>query len=55
MLKRAMKYVIMTLAIFLAIKYIPVNKLEQRDAIMIAIIGAIVFALLDMYSPHIAI
>jgi hypothetical protein len=52
--KRALKYLIEWFAISLALKFIPSQKVDLKEIIMVAIVGAIVFALLDMYSPAVS-
>jgi hypothetical protein len=54
LLKRAFKYLINGLVIAIAAKYIPSQQLKFKEIIMIAIIAAITFAALDMYTPTIA-
>ena len=51
LVKRALKYIIQWLVVFMAAKFIPSKKLDFKDITIIAIIGAISFAILDMYSP----
>lgn len=53
-LKRGLKYIIQTLVIFLAAKLVPKGKLTLKEVTMIAIVGAIGFAVLDMYSPTVS-
>ena len=51
--KRVLKYVVMWLALVISGKVFLANKLNNQETITIAIIGAIVFAILDMYCPSI--
>lgn len=53
-IKKAIKYVIQLVAIILAAKYIPSTKLSLRDITVIAMIGAITFAIVDIYSPSLS-
>lgn len=53
-IKRALKYLIEWFAIALALKFIPSQKVDLKEIVMVAIVGAIVFALLDTYSPSVS-
>lgn len=53
-IKRVIKYLLESTAIAIAARYIPQHKLNMREIIMIAITGAVVFALLDMFSPTVS-
>lgn len=53
-MKRALKYLLEAAAIALAARYIPNYKLDIREIIMIAITGAIMFAILDIYAPSLS-
>lgn len=50
-MKRAIKYLVEGLAVAIAAYYIPQREMEFEEIAMIAITGALTFALLDMYSP----
>jgi len=58
MIRRALKYIIQGLTIAIAAYYIPKNKskckLNFREITMIAIVGVVTFAILDMYTPSIS-
>ena len=54
-IKRLIKYIIEGLAVALAARYIPAYKIETEDILMISLTAASIFAILDMYSPSIAI
>jgi hypothetical protein len=54
-MQRLIKYVLMCLIIIIAMRYIPDNKIQQKEIIMIGITSSIVFAILDMISPSIKI
>ena len=54
-LRKLLKYILMTLIVILATKYIPDIKLQNKEIYMIGAISAIVFAILDMISPSIII
>ena len=51
MSKRMFKYLVYALVVGMAVKYVPAQKLTTRETIMIAVIAAITFAILDMYTP----
>jgi hypothetical protein len=50
-LKKVFKYLIIGLIVALSTKYIPSKKLKTKEIIMISIIAAITFAILDLYTP----
>lgn len=51
MYKRLFKYMILWIIIALAVNYIPSMQIKTSEIIIIASIGAITFAILDMYIP----
>ena len=53
MSKRMFKYLIYAIVVGLAVKYVPAQKLTTREIIMISVIAAIAFAILDMYTPSV--
>jgi hypothetical protein len=53
--QKFIKYILMCLIIIIAMRYIPDNKIQQKEIIMIGITSSIVFAILDMISPSIKI
>ena len=53
-IKRLIKYLLEGMAVAIAARYIPQNKMQLREVIMIAITAACVFAILDMYSPTVS-
>ena len=54
-LKRGLKYILEWLVIVLAARLIPKQALEYKEIFMIAAIGAIAFAILDIYSPSVSV
>lgn len=48
---KAIKYIIEGLAVAIAAYYIPKNKLNVEDIVVIGITAAAIFAILDIYSP----
>lgn len=51
--KRIMKYFLQGMIVAVAIKYIPNIPVETSEICSISIISAVVFAILDTYSPSI--
>ena len=54
-IKRILKYVIEGLAVAIASRYIPKNRMELKEIVMIGCTSACVFALLDIYAPSISL
>ena len=50
---KIVKYILMGLFIFIAIKYIPEKLLKNNEIILITISSLIVFIILDIVSPSI--
>ena len=53
--KKLVKYIIIGLVVMISVNYIPENKLDNKEIIMIGAITSITYALLDMISPTIKI
>ena len=53
MCKRASKYIIVAIAVAFATNNIPESKMNLQEIIMIAIIAACSFAIVDMYAPSV--
>ena len=51
---RAIKYLVEGLAVAVAAYYIPQKKMNLQEIAMIAVTAALTFAILDMYSPNVA-
>jgi len=51
--KRIMKYILQAFIVAVAIKYIPNIPLETTEICTISIVSAVVFAVLDTFSPSI--
>lgn len=51
MLRRAIKYIVMSIAFAIALKYVPSQKMSMNEIIILVTIGASIFAILDMYCP----
>ena len=54
-LKRLIKYALEGLAVALAAKYIPNQKLNIQEIVMLGLTAACVFALLDIFAPTISL
>tara|TARA_Y100000992_G_scaffold271815_1_gene212974 strand:- start:153 stop:434 length:282 start_codon:yes stop_codon:yes gene_type:complete len=52
-LRRAIKYLTEGAAVAVAAYYIPKDRLEIEEVVLIAVTAAATFALLDMYAPSI--
>ena len=50
---KLIKYILMGLFIFIAIKYIPEKVLKNNEIILITISSIIIFIILDIVSPSI--
>lgn len=53
LIKRGLKYMIQFLILFMASRFVPSVKIDLKEVTTIAMVGAISFAILDMYSPTI--
>lgn len=53
--QKAIKYILMALITFIAVRYIPDISLQNKEIIMISVVSSITFVLLDMISPSIKI
>ena len=51
--KRASKYIIVAIAVAFATNNIPESQLSLQEIIMISIIAACSFAIVDMYAPSV--
>ena len=51
--KRAFKYLMYALVVGAAVKYVPSQKLTNKEILTISIIASITFAVLDMYTPSV--
>ena len=54
-LKRLVKYALEGLAVALAAKYIPNQKLEIKEIVMLGLTAACVFAILDIFAPTVSL
>lgn len=54
LIKRALKYFLEGLVVAVSARYIPAQKINWREIIMIALTAAIMFALLDTWAPSVA-
>jgi len=51
---RAMKYLIQGIMVAIAARYIPTQKLDIKEIIMLGITAALTFAILDTFAPAIS-
>jgi hypothetical protein len=51
--ERIIKYLLFGLIIGMAVRYLPEKTLNNKEIFIIATIGSITFALIDMISPSI--
>jgi hypothetical protein len=54
-IERIIKYILLGLIVLLAVRYIPENKLPNKELIMIGATSSIAFGILDMASPSVTI
>ena len=52
--QRIVKYLVEWLAIAIAAKFIPNQNINVTEIVMIAMVGATTFALLDMFAPQVS-
>jgi hypothetical protein len=52
LLKRGIKYILLALIIALSTIWVPSQKLQTKEIFIIATIGAVAFAILDIYSKN---
>jgi hypothetical protein len=51
--KKLLKYLVLSLVVAVSMKYIPNNKIENKEIIMIASLTSVTFAILDIINPNI--
>jgi hypothetical protein len=52
-IERIIKYVLLSLVVLVATKYIPDKSLPTKELVMISATSAIAFSILDMVSPSV--
>ena len=52
---KTIKYLLIGIMVTLACLYVPENKINIYEALVIGLIASIVFILLDIYSPSVSI
>jgi len=52
--KRSFKYIIIALVVYLSCQTIPKEKIPPSEALMLAMMASVTFAILDMYAPCVA-
>ena len=53
-IKKLLKYLLQLSIVFISARYIPKRELDFKDILIISMISAIAFAVLDMYCPSIS-
>lgn len=53
-LRRTVKYLLMAFVLFLSLKYIPSVTIPNKEIFILVTIGAITFAILDIYCPAVS-
>jgi len=53
--KKILKYTVLSLVAAISLKYIPVNKIEINEILMISSIISVTFAILDIINPNVKI
>ena len=53
--KKAIKYILLSLILYISIKYIPSTKITHNDILTICVVAMISFTILDINSPSITI
>lgn len=53
--KRVVKYLLEGVAVAIAARYIPTEKMDMNEVMLIAFTAASVFAILDMYAPSVSV
>lgn len=49
--QKILKYFIMFASLFAALNFVPSNKMDNENIVIISMIGTTVFCLLDMFMP----
>ena len=53
--KKLVKYLLFGLVVAISIRYVPTNKVENKEILMISAIASITFGIVDMVSPSIVV
>ena len=53
--KKIIKYLLFGLIISISVRYIPTNKINNKEILMIGALSSITFGILDMVSPSIEV
>ncbi len=53
--KKLIKYLLFGLVVGISVRYVPSNKINNNEIIMIAALASITFGIIDMISPSIVI
>ena len=54
-IKKLLKYILYSFIIFISLTYIPENKLNTNEILMIVSVSSIMYIILDIISPSISI
>jgi hypothetical protein len=53
--KKLIKYLLFGLVVAISLRYIPTNRINNKEILMIAAIASISFGIIDIVSPSIVI
>jgi hypothetical protein len=53
--KKLIKYLLFGIIVGMSIRYVPTNKINDKDILMIGAIASITFGIIDMVSPSIEV
>lgn len=53
--KKIIKYLLFGLVVGISVRYVPTNKIDNKEIIMLAALASITFGIIDMVSPSIVI
>ncbi len=53
--KKLIKYLLFGLVVGISVRYVPTNKINDKEILMIAVLASITFGIIDMVSPSIVV
>jgi hypothetical protein len=53
--KKLIKYLLFGLIVGLSIRYVPTNRIDNKEILMISALASISFGIIDMVSPSIVV
>ena len=53
--KKLIKYLLFGLVVGISVRYVPTNKINDKEILMIAALASITFGIIDMVSPSIVV